>query len=284
MAMKQPYMVKTGIDASYLTLRADPGEAFLVKEIGLSLTDPAEFTKVSIDRVTLAYLTSHSLHQNQFWFARDAEDKLQLMRHLYNTGIFPGFPIAEGQEMRVECVPTTSVNMKIIYEVHEPGDISSDMPCGTNCKEYVFWNYGVNTKEIASAESQLINLCLTPKEFPDFPFGEVVPAKTKIELIAMLLNRRRMGTKGFEDVSWLKLLRGREVLFDEDRRGIYGRVEQSDFPFHDTYMSGVVQPFPEPLVFMPGDELNLEATAQTGQTIAAEKALMCFVEKVTKLD
>lgn len=284
MAIKQPYMVKTGISVTSLTLRADPGEAFLVKEIALSQTTPAEFTKVSIDRVTLAYLTAHSMHQNQFWFARDHLDKLQLMRYLYNAGIFPGFPIAEGQEMRVECVPSTSVNMKIIYEIHDPADITPEMPCGTNCKEYVFFNYGVNTLEIASGESQLIDSCLTPKEFPDFPFGDVVPAKTKIELIAMLLNRRRMGTKGFEHMSWLKLLRGREVLFDEDRRGVFAQVEQSDFPFHDTYLKGVVQPFPEPLVFMPGEELNLEATAQASKTIAATKALMCFVEKVTKLE
>lgn len=284
MALKQPYMVKTGRSVTYLTLRADPGEAFLVKEIALTDTDPAEFTRVSIDRVTLAYLTTFNMSQNQFWWARGTVDKLQLMRHLYNAGIFPGFPIAEGQEMRVECVPSTSANMKIIYEVHEPADISPEMPCGTNCKEYIFFNYGVNTLEIASAQSQLINLSLTPKEFPDFPFGEVVPAKAKIELIAMGLLRRRMNEKGFEDVSWLKLLRGREVLFDEDRRGIFAEAEESDFPFHDRYLKGVVQPFPEPLVFMPGEELNLEATAQDGKTIAAEKALIFFVEKVTKLE
>jgi len=284
MAIRQPYMVKTGRSVTYLTLRADPGEAHLVKEISLTDTDPAEFTKVSIDRVTLAYLTTGNQSQNQFWWARGYVDKIQLMRYLYNAGIFPGFPIAEGQEMRVECVPSTSVNMKIIYEIHEPGDISPEMPCGTNCKEYIFFNYGVNTLEIASAESQLIDLCLTPKEFPDFPFGEVVPAKTKIELIAMGILRRRMNDRGFEYVSFLKLLRGREVLFDEDRRGIYAEAEECDFPFHDRYLDNVIQPFPEPLVFMPGEELNLEATAQDSKTIVAEKALLFFVEKVTKLE
>lgn len=282
MALKQPYMVKTGIDVDYLTLRADPGKAFLVKEIGSNNTDPAEFTKVTIDRVTLAYLMTYDGHCNQFWFSHIEKTPLQLMRYLYEMGIFPGFPIAEGQEMRIEPEGATGKNIKIIYEIHDPEDITPEMSCGTNCKEYVFWNYGTNSLEVATEASTLIDKCLTPKEFPDFPFGAVVPAKTQIELLAMLLGNRRLGEPSFDYVNWLKLLRGREVLFDEERVGIWAKYSETDFPFHRS--DAVIRPFPEPLLFMPGDELNLQVTLGDTLPWEADQGLICFVEKVTKLE
>lgn len=282
MALKQPYMVKTGIGVDHLTLRADPGEAFLVKHISSSNTTPAEFIRVTIDRVTLAYLMTYDNYCNQFWFSHINQIPFQLMRYLYDMKIFPGFPVSEGQEIRIEPILAADVDMKITYEIHDPDDISPDMPCGSNCKEYIFWNYGTNSSIVAVEESTLVDKCLTPKEFPDFPFGEVVPAKTKIELIAMLIGNRRLGEVSGGWLKWIKLLRGREVLFDEDRVGVYARYSETDFPFHRS--DDIVRPFPQPLVFMPGEELNLEVTMDDQFGWAADQGLISFVEKVTKLE
>lgn len=284
MAIKQPYMVKTGIDVDALTLRADPGEAFLVKEIGIEDTGPAEFTKVTVDRVTLAYLSTYQHSENQFWFSRDEGLIKNLMRHLFDLAVFPGFPVAEGQEMRIEADGEEGMNFKIVYETHDPADITPEMPCGSKAKEYIFWNYGTNTLEILAEASGMIDKCLTPKEFPDFPFGAVVPAKTKIELLALMLAGSRKSDGTCNRNTFMKLLRGREVLFDEDLRGLYAYHGHSDFPFHVQYTGIPINLFPEPLVFMPGDELNIEITRRPGCDLAAEKGFICFVQRVTKID
>jgi len=283
MAVKEPYMVKTGIGVDTLKLVADPGEAFLVKEIQVDNLANVEFAKVLIDRVTVAYLSAYDDKQNQFYFARDKSRFPNLMRYLFEKGIFPGFPVAEGQELTVDITGATNNNCRIIYQKMEPGDIKPDMPCGSEAKEYIFWNYGTNSSEIAANGSGLFDKCLTPKEFPDFPFGAVVPAKTQIEIIALLVGTHRKGTYVGDKYRYLKFMRGREVLFDEDRKGFYVAHGMGNYPFHSENYELVVNPFPEPIIFGPGDELNLEMSVG-GDALAAETGLLCLVERVKKLE
>ena len=62
-----------------------------------------------------------------------------------------------------------------------------------------------------------------PTEYPDFPFGGIVPAGRKMELIGILASdlapaANVTGTATYTD--YLKFMRGREVLFDEDHNGL----------------------------------------------------------------
>jgi len=283
MAIKQSFMVKTGMGKDTLSLKADPGESILVKEIGVDNLANVEFAKVSIDRVTLAYLSAYDDKQNQFYFSRESAAYPNLMSYLFDKGIFKGFPVKEGQEFTLDISGATSNNSRIIYEIHEAGDMTDEMQNATGAKEYMFWNYGTNSAEIAADGNGDFDKCLTPAEFPDFPFGDIVPAKTQIEIIGLLIGTHRKGTYFGDKLRYLKFSKGREVLFDEDRTGFYCAHGMNYFPFHAEYYERPCVLFPEPLVFGPGDELVLNMSVG-GVALAADGGLICLIEKVIKLE
>jgi len=283
MALKQPYMVKTGLASDTLKLKADTGESFLVKAIEVDNLANVEFAKILIDRVTVAYLSVYDMYQNQFYFARDRSRFPNLMEYLFGLGLFAGFPVAEGQELTVDVTGATNKNSRIIYEIHDAGDILPTMPNGTESLEYTYWNYGTNSVEIAINSSGLIDKSLTPKEFPDFPFGEIVPAKTQIEILALLVGTHRIGVYVGDKYRYLKFMKGREVLFDEDRLGLYVAHGMGDFPFHSENYELIVNPFPAPVSFLPGDELNLSLSVG-GVALALDTGLFCLYEKVTRVE
>lgn len=54
MAIKEPFLVKTVLGATNLTLRADPGEAFIVRDI--LVRDPlTNYLQVKIDKSLVGY-------------------------------------------------------------------------------------------------------------------------------------------------------------------------------------------------------------------------------------
>ncbi|MBA7618697.1 hypothetical protein ES703_26028 [subsurface metagenome] len=68
----------------------------------------------------------------------------------------------------------------------------------------------------------LFDLSLSPAEFPDFPCGKPVPANTKITLLGLVGYPWLDPTdqSGGFYTEYIKLIREREVLFDEDRNGL----------------------------------------------------------------
>ena len=282
MAIKEAFMVKTGMSVDTLSLKADPGEAFLIKEIGFDNLTNVEFAKLSIDRVTLGYLSAWDNKQNQFYFSREAAAFPNLMAHLYDKGIFKGFPVKEGQEFTLDIAGAATRNARIIYEVHDVADITDELQGATNGLEYLFWNYGTNSAEIALNGNGDFDKCLTPSEFPDFPFGDIVPAKTQIEIVGLLIGTHRKGVYFGDKLRYLKFSKGREVLFDEDRTGFYCAHGMNHFPFHAEFYERQSVLFPTPLVFGPGDELVLNMSVG-GVALAADGGLICLIEKVTKI-
>jgi len=283
MAVKQRYMIKHGWNVSQLKLKADPGEAFLVEEIKVATTDPTEFTKVTIDRVTVAYLSTFNIYTNQFWFSKDMATPVQLMRELWNRGVFKGYPIAEGQEMIVDITGSASPYVRMVYQVLEPGDIKADQENGSLAKEYLHFNYGTNSAQINDGASGKIDKCLTPVEFPDFPFGALVPPKTEIDILGILIGTYRKAVQFNQLLRWMKLVRGREVLFDEDRVGMYVSGGMLDYPFHAYGIGRWVELLPEPITFGPGDELTLEVSVGGGNLLA-DASLFCLIEKIRRLE
>jgi len=283
MALKQAFMQKTGWNVSTLSLKADPGEAFLVKEVKVATTDPTEFTKITIDRVTVAYLSTFNIYTNQFWFSEDMAQVPNLLKRLGQDGVFKGFPISEGQEMIVDITGAGSPYVRLNYEVYEPGDIKADQENGSLAKEYLYFNYGTNKSQILVGASGLIDKCLTPKEFPDFPFGATVPPKHEIDIVGILIGTYRKAEEFNNRIRWLRLIRDREVLFDEDRKGLYVAGGMLDYPFHAYGLGRWYNPLPEPLRFGPGDELTVEISVEA-LNLDADKSLFGFIEKVRRIE
>jgi len=283
MAIKQNLMVKTGMSKDTLAIKAGSGDAFLVTGINIDNLANVEFAKLSIDRVTLAYLSAWDNKQNQFYFSREGAAFPNLLDHLSEKGIFTGYPVKEGQEFTLDVTGATNNNTRIIYEIHDAADIKDEMENATGAKSYLFFNYGTNKSEITADSNGDFNKCLTPAEFPDFPFGEVVPAKHQIEILGMLVGTHRKGVYFGDKLRYLKFMKGREVLFDEDRTGFYVAHGMNNFPFHAEFYERRCQLFPEPLVFGPGDELILNMSIG-GVALATDGGLLCLIERITKLE
>lgn len=283
MALKQRFMVKHQWSGVTLSLKPDSGQALLVESIEIDNTTPTEFTKVYIDRVMIAYLSTYNMYTNQFWIGRDQAKITTLMRTLFDKGIFKGFPVADGQELTIDYTGSGSPYVRVFYRIYDAEDINSEMENGSKAKEYLFYNYGTNTLQIDVDATGLIDKSLNPIEFPDFPYGAVVPAKTEIDIIGILIATHRKAAYVGDKMRWLKFTKEREVLFDPDRRGFYCAHGMNEFPFHAVYYEHPFNMFPEPITFKAGEELTLQMTIGTSN-LAALAGLFCLVQKVRKVE
>ena len=283
MALKEALMVKTAMGSDELTLEANIGEGLLIKEVNIDNAADVEFAKLSIDRTTIAHLSMWDDKQNQFGFAREKTAFPNLLSYLYEKGIFKGYPVKEGQTFKLDITGSNSNNSRVTYEVHDAGDIKSEMQNAVGGKEYLHFNYGTNSEEIAIDGNGNFDKCLNPAEFPDFPFGAVVPSNTQIDILGVLIGTHRKGVYFGDKCRYLKFSKGRKVLFDEDRTGFYCAHGMSNYPFHAENYERIVNLFPAPLVFGPGDELIINLSVG-GVALAADGGLICLIQKVISLE
>jgi len=174
----------------------------------------------------------------------------------------------------------------VFYEIHDEGDITADMENGTKGKEYLFINYGTNGSAIAADAYGDFDKPILPSEYLNFPFGDMVPSNTEVDLLAVMACRHGRNATTAYGLPWTKLIRGREVLFDPDRLGTYTGSGQSLFGFN-TYRVESESPLrllPEPLTFKAGEELTIQQENDSGAEIAADLLLLGVILKVRKLE
>jgi len=346
MAVINSYMLKTVIGDTAFELKADPGEAFLVRDIWI-VSPAANYASIKIDRTLVGYfrcggsLGSHlNMHRGRAQHSHNLETNagaaitatnhqqitnaggeatglylansgttdgdgtraldmsrsgdqaagtlLELLRKL---GLFSGYPVAEGQSFIIEGVKDSDSIVMVQYEIHEPGDISSDMPNGSESSEYLFVNYGNAGGSIQATSENILTTPKNPAEFPDFPYGKVVPPNYEISLLGVLGSTfapKENDGSAYSYTKYLKLVKQRETLFDEDRNGILfiarndtskancDMVAEGWSPIGNYSDEDAKLPFifPEPIVFAPGDELGVYVVlevASTGQALAIDE-------------
>lgn len=276
MALREPYMRKTGIGVSELTLRADIGESILIKKI--YATGANDWLVCYIDKTTVGYFRINPSRGNHLeWQFNNLEKETNILAKLADMGIFQGYPLASGQTFIMKTVGGSTVEMGIEYEVYDEGDISREQQNGTEANEYIFINYGEPSAAPTAAGDVLLDKSLNPAEFPAFPFGASVPARTEIDLIGILGTpvQRVTGTGANQARTlFVKLIRERVVLFDEDKNGIpfIGAENTSDGVYYGGLVSDIGDStpidnrdpliFPEALTFTPGEELNVYITTE----------------------
>ncbi|MBA7496162.1 hypothetical protein ES702_06760 [subsurface metagenome] len=228
-----------------------------------------------------------------------------LLSFLGARGIFKGYPIAEGETMTISGMERTdekSITL-IIYEQWEPGDISPDQENGSKAAEYLFFNYGDTGAVVNVDGDSLYDNAVSPAEFPDFPWGKVVPANHEIDLIGICGSPRAPGdniTAHHTYTEFIKLVKDREVLFDEDRNGIIflhrspnvdSQIDQTAEGFTlignlSEYDNNPPLMFPVPLTFVAGDELNVYLTTVKtgdGREISQTATELALIQKVRRL-
>jgi hypothetical protein len=187
-----------------------------------------------------------------------------------------GYPIAEGQKFTVSYDTGVTGDILIIYEKYAAGDMKKTDPNGSEPTEYVIINYGTRGAGYVDGDN-LLDTSLIPKEFPAFPFGETVPAKTVIEILgicAMDIGKTSATGANKQYSEYLRFVKERKTLFDEDLKGLklkgipptadgtnYG-TGLSQLGFYSTQDIRYPYLFETPLVFEAGEELGVYLTTK----------------------
>ena len=301
MGLVNEYMVKNALGKTAgqtLELEADPGQSFLIKDVMIDNTDVV-YADLTVDKALVgSFRTSGELGNHLGFpygmgtpFGAGATFKTRpektLLGLLGELDVFKGYPVAEGQKIVIS--PSAAANylgdISIVYEEYEGGDITSDMENGSESSEYFIVNYGDTGGVITAAGTHAVNSQNSPTEFPAFPYGKVVPAKTEIDLIGILASDAYDWDTAIliSLTTYLKLVRERTVLFDDDRNGLMFKGGPAEMDNIDTFYglgsseignysdTDIKKPFmfPTPLTFGPGEELNVYITSDI-ITAAAE--------------
>ncbi len=228
--LKQGNCVKRITAVTTGRLEANTGESFLIRGLYVLPETDNDYLVLKVDRKTVGVYRIYGRSGNHLGAMKMDFVHKNLMEFLAAKGINCSIPVAEGQSFSVSSIGTSPA-VVIVYDIYDGGDIRSDMPNGTDSKEYMFIQYMDTDATIDSTSTVVLNTSLSPAEFPDFPCGKAVPANTEIEMLGLV--GCPVGT-GISDSSvigssYVKLVKERETLFDEDRNGIPFFYQQGIF-------------------------------------------------------
>jgi len=285
MALKEAYMIKENFAAATATLSvtAKVGESLRIKELRIGALHTGGFCECLIDRLGVGFWYIGDINANHLEQCGVTDVLPNLFERLQQKGVFNGYPIAEGEtfEIRPHTQGATIVGA-IIYEIYDAADMKAEMPGGSKSAEYTFVNYGTNAIAIAAGAYGNLDMSRNPGEYPAFPFGEVVPAGHEIDIHGVLI--KTWG--GYVDdtantMRFLKLIKDRNVLFNEDRRGIYVTQGMGPLTWGSIRQTNCdISLFPEKITFRAGDELSMSLSAAVEVTI--QDVLMATIQTVRK--
>ena len=201
-------------------LTADIGESFMIRKITVFAPSDDGYLVLRVDRKTVGVYRTKGKSGNHLGHPQTGWLHKNLMEALESRGINVSIPIAEGQTFTYEFT-TGNGHVCTYYDVYDAGDIRADMPNGSDSKEYMFIQY-MNASSYPSASGDvLLDVSLSPGEFPDFPCGKNVPPRHKIDVLGLVGSPVGDSTDGDNYIvtDFVKLIKEREVLFDQRRRG-----------------------------------------------------------------
>ena len=275
-------------------LSAVAGKSLLVKAIYCIASTNDTYLTIRVDRVTVAYYRVAGRAGNQISSLVKAYLTPHIMEFLTSKGVNVFIPIAEGHTLNVSRYAEAG-NVILVYDEYDAGDITPQMPNGSNASEYVFMQYMSSSETPTASQDIAIDTSLSPSEFPDFPAGKDVPANHGITLLGLAGHPFTTGGAGPNawGTSFLKLIREREVLFDDDRNGIpfdgqdataTADAYMCNFsligPCVDVLLDTAVRAYGMPLmfdpalIFNPGEELNIFLTGVMTTAAAWEETML----------
>lgn len=301
MALREALMVKSQKGPGIFALTPKTGESIVIKSIKVSDgASPHNFVTLKIDKTTVGYFKVGGVGGNHLHFPL-SDKQYNLLDELRLNNVFIGYPVAEGETFYIEGIDNDKAVVQVEYEVYDSADVKREQENGSASTSYLVVNYGIVTSNINRRGEYRLDYSLLPAEFPDFPFGVPVPAKTTIQIYAIgVLSPYIVSMVGTNEIwaDYLKLIRDRVVLFDEDRlgfsidgrgsvneAGIYLGIGNSVIGFSSSEVKQGLLWFPEPLIFDAGEELFLNMVFNeigTGNVVDPELTLCCVVMKVVR--
>ncbi|MQY80508.1 MAG: hypothetical protein GH151_15205 [Bacteroidetes bacterium] len=217
-----------------LELEAKTGQGLVIKNI-LIHNPNTNYITVSISKTTVGYfrvggsLGSHlsfhigSVYEPVFDTFTGRINQTTLLDYLSKLGLFTGYPVASGEKFLITGAKAADSIQCIEYEIWDAADITPEMENGSKSTSYLYVNYGRSPATINVETDVLLDTTNNPKEFPDFPYGNIVPAGRNIELHGILASDVKPATwfpANRTYTQFLKFMMGKTFLFDEDRHGL----------------------------------------------------------------
>lgn len=224
-----------------------------------------------------------------------------ILQYLAEKGMFSGYPIASGQTFVISLI-TGATAVKIVeYDIYDQDDITDDMENGSKSDLATYMSYGDTGADIQVQVNPVLGESNNPPEFPDFPFGDIVPAGRKIEVIGICasdVSPALNAAANCTQTEYLRLWRGSKFLLDEDHEGL---LYYSPFPdslgHEDMIAEGYSvggnftqcdrrDPiiFDPPLVFQAGEKLTVQwhtIIAGAGAAISQELQEVAFILRIS---
>lgn len=286
-------------------LTAASGKSLLIKALYCIASTNDTYLTLSVDRVTVGYYRAKGRAGNHLSPYLVAYDIPHLMDFLTDKEINVSIPVGEGQTFNVSRYAETG-NVIIVYDEYDAADIRPDQANGSGGSEYTYIQYMSTSQTPTASQDILLDTSLSPAEFPDFPCGKSVPAGHEITLLGLVGHPFTTGAAGPNawGTTFVKLIREREVLFDEDRSGIPFDGQDATAT-SDAYMcnfsligacvpvllDSAVKAIGDPLMFDPaivfgeGEELNIYLSGIMTTAAAWEETMvdMAAILKVRKV-
>ena len=300
----QANCIKSALNTAGLTLEANSGESLLVKCIYVGRCNTDAYLTAKVDNFTVAYYLVKGKRGNELGGQRLAYKGYNIMKKLVERGLPFSIPIAEGQKLTIGALDGIG-SIQVVYDKYDAGDILATRPNGTQSKVFGFIQYLRESSVLTESGDMLLDKSITPAEFPDFPAGKPVPARMKIKLHGIYgspVADYASAGNGFY-TTYLKLIKEREVLIDEDRNGIIflgysGATSTADYLKVESLIGcpgeqADASPdckwdepfwFEPPLVFLSGEELQtiLSWIKQGTHTMSANLPAVALVLEVNR--
>lgn len=226
-----------------------------------------------------------------------------ILAYLRRKGMFNGYPVGEGQTLTLSGVNQAGCLQQIIYAEFDAADMQPTMPNGSESTEYLLLNYGRTAAVITTSTSTIFDTRQTPAEFPNFPFAKDVPAKMEIDLLGILASDIvfDLGSADCMNSDYLKFVRERVTLFDEDKNGLFmkgvigntstvkhiakGISMLGNYSDKDNRPPFILDPI---ITFEAGEELGvyISTTAggsQSSSDLAVADTEICLIERIRKI-
>ena len=289
MALKEPLMVKTVESAASLSLQAQVGESYRVNKI---VIDPgtANYAILSIDKTTVGYFRLGGTQESDLALPSDAVTNKNVLNTLIDLGLWRDYPIATGETLLIKADTGSFASVVVNYSVYDEADVKNTEPNGSAAVEYDVMLYG-QPASITTGKYNQYTVAEDPDEFPKFPFEEVVPAKTTIEIKGLRFKAVGKTANSAADMAvtkYIKFQRNRVVLFDDDKNGLpyIGAAPAADgtvvsagqlIDVAKSQGNDGLYIFDKPLTFVDGEDLDLyvdvETTSGSGTTTTADVEL-----------
>jgi len=203
------------------SLQAPSGKSYLVRRLYVEPQTDNSYLVIKVDRKTVGVYRIYGRAGNQLDKIRHDNVHRNIMEFFEAKGIKCSIPVAEGQSLTFSAAGTSPV-VVVVYDMYSSGDVTAVMPNGSDSKEYLFLQYMDTSATINATEDVTLDTSLSPAEFPDFPCGKSVPANHSIEILGLVGAPCGAGTSEANKTysTYVKLVKDRECLFDEDRNGI----------------------------------------------------------------